>query len=133
MEIPAVRSAGELSEKCRSQGQRDCVETKDVRKSERRERLQPPTRYVITRGKAIDRSTDKYSISNWRATDTSSLAHDPRLFHYASLLLRQASDGISMSFARRSMRARANFYPGERPCLFASLSTLCGCRSLSRR
>lgn len=98
-----------------------------------RETIQPPTRYVITRGKAIDRSTDKYSISNWRATDTSSLAHDPRLFHYASLLLRQASDGISMSFARRSMRARANFYPRERPCLFASLSTLCGCRSLSRR
>lgn len=43
-----------------------------------RETIQPPTRYVITRGKAIDRSTDKYSISNWRATDTSSLAHTIR-------------------------------------------------------
>lgn len=65
------------------------------------------SRPMDNRARKNDRLIGKCPISNWRRAKLTVFARDPRLFHYASLLLRQTARGsVSQERARELLSAR---------------------------
>lgn len=124
---------GEVPEKCRTQGQRDCVEGKDLggkgercgseRERERKGGGERERETLVPRAgstseeRAIARNIRDLQFTARNQSWLSVLLRDLRLSHYASLLLRQAS---GIAFARAECRELLFARARGRPCLFAS-------------